>query len=179
MNRLLPAAVLGILVLVPTEMYSFEVATHRALSEKAVRSSNLDEYLRSQLSLPGGINELFGGMRVFEWVQEGSEREDDGGRFFNHFHNPLRAWGQAGLRGFGGVSSILWGQNPGQGFAWQNARTKYFEALTGTAKDDREAKFAATFQTLGQLMHPPKTRLCQLTPAMTGTPSSKDLKATP
>ncbi len=156
MNRILPVAALGILVLVWTDIYSFEVPTHRALSEKAVRSSSLDEFFRSQLSMPGGINELFAGRRVFEWVQEGSEREDDGFRFFNHFHNPLRTWDQAGLEIVGGSSSVLWGQNASQGFAWQKARDRYFQALTSTSPFFRDQHFAAAFRTLGQLIHLPQ-----------------------
>lgn len=156
MNRIVPVAALGILLLVWTDIYSFEVSTHRALSERAVRSSSLDEFVRSQLSMPGGINELFAGRRIFEWVQEGSEREDDSVRFFNHFHNPLRTWDQAGLGIVGGSSSVLWGQNAGQGFAWQDARDRYFQGLTSTSPFFREQPFAATFQTLGQLIHLPQ-----------------------
>ncbi len=154
------SSIVGILIVlqIPT-LHSFEVPTHRALSDLATRSSNLDDFLKSQLLLPGGINESVAGRRVFEWVQEGSDREDDGFRFFNHFHNPLRAWSQAGLRPLGvqlGSSSILWGQNASQEFGWQNARSVYFEALTSQTKQVRDEKFAAIAETLGQLIHLPQ-----------------------
>ena len=99
MNKNLAIILLSIFILLQNSTVgSFEVNTHRTLSTRSVDSSNLDNFLKIQLGLPEGINEVFSGKRVFEWVEEGSEREDDEGRFFNHFHNPLQAWNQAGLR---------------------------------------------------------------------------------
>ena len=72
-------------------VHPFEVSTHRELSQRAVRSSNVDNFLQAQLNVLRGIeNNIFNGNMVIEWIEDGSEREDDSGRFFNHFHNPLR-----------------------------------------------------------------------------------------
>lgn len=83
------------------DVSSFEVATHSALSDRAVAGSTLDDFLVSQLGLTGGINESLSNgttaRTVRQWVQRGSIREDDGTRYFNHFHNPLENWNQAGI----------------------------------------------------------------------------------
>src|SRR5215813_8985679 len=134
--------------------YSFEVETHREMSRQAVRSSALDDFLRTQLNFTGGVDEVLTGTPIIEIVSAGSVSEDDGLRFLNHFHNPLRTWNQAGLLGSTlGASSIIWGQNPAQGFAWQNARDEYFLALTSTSQQARDQRFANTFRALGQLVH--------------------------
>jgi hypothetical protein len=137
--------------------YSFETRTHSALSERAVTFSKLDNFLKSQLGLATGIDtNLLDGTTtrtVTRWVAEGSVREDDWSRYFNHFHDPLRAWNQAGLSLVGGESSALWGQNLGQGYAWKNARDTYFNGLTSPDKAQREQLLAQTFRTLGQLIH--------------------------
>ncbi len=136
--------------------HSFETPTHRLLTRQAVRSSNLDSFLKNELGISGGIEENVLGESIIGRTEDGSVSEDDSFRFFNHFHNPLRTWDQAGLRIVGGSSSVVWGQNSAQGFAWQNARDRYFQALTSTSPFFREQHFAATFQTLGQLIHLPQ-----------------------
>ncbi len=167
MSKIFPTILASLLILLQiSEIYSFDVATHSAASERAVGSSNLDGFLKSELNFPGGINEFLAGtsasMRVFEWVQEGTEREDDGDRFCNHFHNPLLAWGEAGLSipcsVSGNNSSVIWGQSPdlqpmGEEFTWQNARQSYFSGLTASTQAEREQQLALAFRTLGQLIH--------------------------
>lgn len=157
------------LLLVTSYANSFdEVITHPAISEQAVIKSapegfsSLDEWLQANLNFLNGINEdLSNGTEtrtVKGWVQEGSTREDDGIQYFNHFHNPLRAWDRAGLRILGlqiGNSSVLWGQNP-RGTLWQDARQKYFEGLTASTQSDRDGKLAETFELLGKLIHLPQ-----------------------
>ncbi|HKX05567.1 MAG TPA: hypothetical protein VJX71_23940 [Methylomirabilota bacterium] len=91
------------------------------------------------------------------WLVEGAIREDDFPRFLNHFHNPLAtAWSQAGLGGSVGQSAILWAQNPSQSapsWSWQDARQSYVDALTRSARADRDRGLAATFEALGRQMH--------------------------
>lgn len=147
--------------------YPFEQASHKDLSERAVLSSNLDTFLKTQLNALRGVEDQLLAMNIIDWVRDGSDREDDSGRFFNHFHNPLRTWDQAGLRlpliGQIGASSVLWGQRPelqpsdGR-FTWQDARENLFRALTfqgltARTQDEREAHLALTFRALGQLIH--------------------------
>lgn len=153
----------SLLLLCAPYAYCFDVGTHVDLAAKAVRSSRTEEFLEGQLNFLGGVAEAVLSKSAIGWFQEGSLREDDSVRFVNHFHNPLRSWNEAGLRAsglpvLGGRSSILWGQNRGQGFTWQDARQTFFEALTfqglsAATQKKRDGRLAVTFRTLGQLMH--------------------------
>jgi hypothetical protein len=158
--RTLPVIVLlcGLNSLLSSFASAFERDTHRELSARALRSSIGDEFLVNQVNLLAGISTQVSSNRVIDWVQEGSSREDDAFRFFNHFHNPLRIWNQAGLEVLevpvpGSQSSVLWGQSAGQGFAWQDVRQSFFLGLTAVGQAEREAHLADTFRGLGQLMH--------------------------
>ncbi|MFQ5598532.1 MAG: hypothetical protein ACE5GK_10830 [Nitrospiria bacterium] len=82
--------------------------THRDLSNVAAERSVLGKgYLRNVLGIEGALDarvhweggKLGKDRRIRQWLQDGGEFEDDSGRFFNHFHNPLRPhpWSDAGL----------------------------------------------------------------------------------
>jgi hypothetical protein len=89
-----------------------------------------------------------------EWLGEGGRREDDFLRFLNHFHTPLADWSLAGLLGSVGQSSILWGQKTDlSGWSWQDVRDAYFDALTRSARSEREARLTRAFEGLGRQMH--------------------------
>jgi len=98
---------------------------------------------------------------VVEWIKKGGTDEDGTsdylfmdlleGRYFRHFHDPLKPWNQAGLTLTvpDSKSSLLWAQDYGQSFSWNSARDHYYTALvTG-----EEGAYAATFKALGHLMH--------------------------
>ncbi len=141
-------------------------------------SNNLDDYL----TLEGNKK------KIREWLRQGAELEDAGsilqmaggyGRSFNHFHNPLKTWENAGLddRIFlppfhvTGESSLLWAQDSAkQGtytdlegdWSWQKVREHFYTALTGKdfngnikapTQVQREEYFARTFKGLGHQMH--------------------------
>ena len=103
----------------PNASRGFEGRTHQRISELATQSSNLNNFLTSVLGFefPQGINEpLFNGKRPIELIRDGSVDEDS--PFFrtrSHFHDPTRAWNQAGLKQIF-ESSVLWSQNPNQGW---------------------------------------------------------------
>ena len=158
--------------------------THKDLSEYAAENSVLDKNKGDYLKNLGFVEELKAEFRlsgskqsVTKWLREGAMLEDSSGplsvgyingkgRSFNHFHNPLKPWDEAGLNDwmgplhFIGKSSILWAQdgtyqrNFYEGnWSWQKTRGFYFDALTSTKKTDREANFAKTFRGLGHQMH--------------------------
>ena len=90
---------------------AFEVETHFVINEAAVLRSFLGSYLGEQLGLLDGIKaRLDGSTRVQEWVSLGGRWEDDGLRFFRHFHDPLKVWSKAGL-GTISTASVIWGQD--------------------------------------------------------------------
>jgi hypothetical protein len=136
-------------------VFGLNEPTHRIVNDQATNTPALDLYLQQNLGFSRGLDEKFQGQSVLAWVGEGGIREDEGVRFFNHFHDPLRPWGSAGLSSLFGSnpSSIRWMQNANSGWSWQNARDYYWTALTATTQAARDRNFADTFRALGQVMH--------------------------
>jgi hypothetical protein len=151
-TSILPAALSLSIILLVNPTHALNEPTHDIINQQATRQSNLDRFLRDQLAFEQGIEQSLNGRLVIDWLGEGGVREDDEARFLNHFHNPLRPWGSAGLFGTN-PSSIRWMQDDNSGWSWQNARNYYWTALTATTKADREKAFADTFRALGQVMH--------------------------
>ena len=91
--------------------------THKALSEYATESSVLNvnngNYLKN-LGFKFGLKEelAWGAQKqtVAKWIRDGANLEDIGSRPFNHFHNPLLPWLDAGLWG-SNQSALLWAQS--------------------------------------------------------------------
>ena len=143
---------------------AFETDTHTLLSLQATDASQLDTFLTTVLGFEfqQGVSEEVG-QGEFKKVSElianvGAVDEDKPDiRSRTHFHDPTKAWAQAGLQPGNFESSILWSQNPNQGLtgkhSWQDARTSYFKALTATDKPDRKKYYAETFESLGHLIH--------------------------
>ena len=88
-----------------SSIYSLEKETHAILNEKiaqgTINNFSLNTYLINQLGLKGGVNELINNKEVYRWIRDGGKTEDEPfyTRSFNHFHNPLLPWDQAGLKG--------------------------------------------------------------------------------
>jgi hypothetical protein len=146
---------LGIgLLLMPLAASGYEVATHDSISRVASVRSTLDEVLRVQLGLAGGLGTAIRGQALTAWLAQGGRREDDLIRFLNHFHNPLADWAAAGLLGSVGQSAIPWGQNTNlSGWSWQDVRNAYFDALTKPVNSDRDAGLARALEGLGRQAH--------------------------
>ncbi len=146
----------------PTALDAYDIGTHQRIAERATDQSVVNTYLRDQLDLREGANEIFLGRSVRDWITFGTRFEDEpSARVLNHFHNPLQAWGQAGLTlpvlGQRGQSSIFWGQNPNQNpggkWSWLDLRKKYAEALSLPTRFSRDRSFADLFRGLGHLSH--------------------------
>ena len=135
MKRTMAVAVLIFVSVFSGHAFSWDDGvTHKDLSEYAAINSILDkskgDYLNG-LGFPDGLytwlkwngNRTIKDGYIIEWLREGAMLEDssgplfigyiDGkGRSFNHFHNPLKPWAQAGLDDFfTGESSLLWAQD--------------------------------------------------------------------
>lgn len=169
------------------DVYSWDnVVTHKDLSYYAALNSILSkdkgDYLKN-IGFYKGLLEVFqwdGSSslkigNINDWLREGSYREDAGSnfqgfigmaRYNNHFHNPLKQWGSAGLDDtvlgvrYSGESSILWAQyGSWQGgyiegdWSWKKTRDCFYSALTTKKETDRRANFAQTFRGLGHQMH--------------------------
>ncbi len=163
------------------QAYSLQEDTHKAINEyiaqNIVNGYSLNNYLIGNLGFNGGAEEKISGygdgqvvfQEIFKWLGYGGVQEDRPGRKWdyvtgtptrsvNHFHNPLKPWGEAGLNDIlSGQSSIRWAQNtnqnPGGMWSWYDARTYFYTALTAAAKTARDENFAKTFRAVGQQMH--------------------------
>ena len=79
-------------------LYGYDLPTHQIISDRAVTVSSLQIYLRQELGLARGVDELILGRSVSDWITLGARLEDiPATRVRHHFHNPLRPWAQAGL----------------------------------------------------------------------------------
>jgi len=163
-TRLLIAAWICCLLSRASTSLAYDTESHRFLGQAAARSSTLDSVLRDHLDvLEGRTATLRSGrlaLPIEDWVGGGAFEEDvPAKRVFNHFHNPLRAWREAGLTLVGpiGDSSVLWSQRtsqqPGGTWTWAVARRAFLDALTLQSPDEREQRFAETFSALGHLTH--------------------------
>ncbi len=143
---------------VPIPAQAFNVSTHRRMNQEATSASALDTTLKSVLAFSAGINAMFGGLAVADWIQYGAEREDDfglvpraPGRFMAHFHDPLvDPWTVAGLDET--ASSAVWMQADVNDWSWQEVRQEYYWALT-SGSATRDYHWANTFRGIGQIMH--------------------------
>src|SRR3990172_6865100 len=72
--------------------------THAIVNEQAARLSQLDQVLRAHFAFREGLETRINGRAAREWLGEGGVKEDSPMcRSARHFHDPLKAWNQAGL----------------------------------------------------------------------------------
>ncbi len=150
-----------------SNVFSLQEPTHKSINQFVSQNTiidlfSLDSYLRDRLGFEDGATQILksnqGEQRIWQWIAQGGIEEDNPSlRSFNHYHNPLRIWNEAGLKGSVlGNSSIIWAQYRDQSFGkycWQDVRGYFYKALTSLDKVAREANFVETFSGLGQLMH--------------------------
>ncbi len=152
--------VLVCILLLPTSGWAWERNTHEELTEQAISTmeADLNSYLINNLGLEGGLNASVKGGTPRKLMIQGSNTEDDGRRFLNHFHEPIKNKGLE-LPVLGGISAINWSlqsigaQDGEDSFSWNDAREYYFKALTSETKAERDEYWGKTFRALGQVMH--------------------------
>ncbi|MGP0593852.1 hypothetical protein ACTRXD_15110 [Nitrospira sp. T9] len=135
--------------------WAWEVNTHKELTKEAITvvEAHLSTHLIDNLGLEGGLNASLPGGTPITLMQQGSNDEDNGIRFFRHFHDPIS---NAGLAHFD--SAIDWslrsiGNQGGDAYSWNDAREYFFKALTSPTKAERDQNWSKTFRALGQVMH--------------------------
>lgn len=139
---------------------ALEIDTHYFLNGVVVdqNKESINSYLNANLDFSKGAEEVVNGQEIISLIQDGGRFEDNGIRWFHHFHTPLEPWDQSGFKDLY-LSSILWAQKPvgTQSFfgnwSWLDARYDFYKALTATTDSDRQRYFANTFRAVGQLMH--------------------------
>lgn len=137
---------------------AWEIVTHKELTEQAIniKIDILNSYLKNNLGLENGLDEVVNEKTVRQWMIEGSDFEDTLPRFLNHFHDALNNRGlEAALSG---TSAIDWslaavGEQSFGHYSWNDAREYYFKALTSETKTERDEYWGKTFRAFGQLMH--------------------------
>ena len=135
--------------------WAWEVNTHKEITKEAITvvEAHLSTHLIDNLGLEGGLNASLPGGTPITLMQQGSNDEDNGIRFFRHFHDPIS---NAGLAHFD--SAIDWslrsiGNQGGDAYSWNDAREYFFKALTSPTKAERDQNWSNTFRALGQVMH--------------------------
>lgn len=159
---------------------AFNDKTHDRINRLAASLARIDGTISFDLFLKNSVGLIRGvadpapdatnrrDNTVQDWLAFGGIAEDIPlCRSARHFHDTLPPWRAAGLStmnpfigaacGFSFPSSIAWSQSPNQNIggqrSWADARTFYFNALTGKTQAVRDQAWANTFQTVGQLMH--------------------------
>jgi hypothetical protein len=192
-------ALASLLSLQYSVLWAYDGPVHREITRRATNDSQLDSILKDQLGMTDGINAklikiIADGTTVefiWQWIAFGSAAEDYGKkgrddfwttRAFNHFHDPLKDWDQAGFTSWVNqfyndaykrdpVSPILWSLKPGEqafdenstgDWSWAKAREYYYTYLTGkdlegnavaTTDNERKSNFSSCLRALGQVMH--------------------------
>ena len=162
-----------------TKVFSWNPdVTHRDFSlyaaEESVLSYDKGNYL-TNLGFSSDLDEEFEldsvKKTVIKWLAKGALEEDyaknwleilsGDSRFYNHYHNPLRLWPDAGLDNsiYSGMSSLIWAQNEVQQTfhmqdqSWRKVREFYYYALIASSDAERQMNYAQTFKGLGHQMH--------------------------
>ncbi len=143
--------------------FGYERATHRLINNAVSDTSVMDEYFSAELSRPvdarGRIADTYQGKSPYKLFEDAGDAEDGWPFYFrawNHYHDPIRAWGQAGYTGFSsGISSILWAQGAlsSNTWTWGNALSFYLGGLTAKDNSTRNQNLANLFTALGHLTH--------------------------
>lgn len=180
-----------------TTVSAYNGPVHAIINEMAAKEAlQLNLFLKDHLKIPLGIDQGLktnhGENLISHWLAYGGEAEDfnaaqwavdiNGTRAYNHFHDPLKNWDEAGLDaainviyfaryGQWPVSQIIWGLEPGRqdfprnqtgDWSWAKAREYYYRYLTGNdfagnpvavTQTERDTCFADCFRALGQVMH--------------------------
>src|SRR5713101_5348151 len=169
------ALIAAVAVLLPVAAECYERTTHADMSENAaLNSQRLSEHLADlglsslddKLTLEGTPQS------IRNWFREGAEREDDTlsetttfARYRHHFFDP-----RPDAPNFGGFTGVVqsigllsglpapdWALEPtpisSQIFGFKDARGYFLDALTKSAKTERDSQLALTFRTIGQVIH--------------------------
>ena len=134
----------------------FEVGTHRAISNVAIRRADcqVDAFLKNELLLTNGILTSTSQGGLASRLEGGAEDEDEQylTRPFNHFYNPVTNGGLNDLTS--GMNSLQWAYNAGNNNEdWTDARDSYYRALTQPTRNQRLTELATTFFRLGHVIH--------------------------
>jgi len=145
-------------LVLPSQSFAWnDKLTHRTLSKYAAMKLFEKAFLKTQIN----------GKPASEWIEEGSEREDDwpwywppSARSGNHFHAPNRPLERAGWQETEGMSTPLWAQNGkeqekffGGDWSWGKVRDHHYNYLTAMTKQAEDDNLVKMLKGLGYQMH--------------------------
>ncbi len=154
-----------------SNVWPYEVETHRDISREAYELAKINDFLAGQLAISGSTTLDRGSLQrrrdPLGWLREGSEDEDNDFNFRNHFYDPIF---NRGLDATGrllplgvpiplqGERSDEWGLEDPQEFAdqefsYRDAREHFRLSLTEADPQEREQRLANTFYALGHVIH--------------------------
>lgn len=153
-----------------------DMITHKDITETAIKKSNLDNYLISNLGISNGTDQIYGGKNIIQLLRDGSQHEDLGIRARNHFWNPLNNEGlddRVYLIHFTGLPNRSWalGQDESEipiyvcgtgdhskdstcnDYSWRKAKSEFYAALTSITEESRVKHFINMYESLGRVIH--------------------------
>ncbi|MGH7741103.1 MAG: hypothetical protein ACRENS_03685, partial [Candidatus Eiseniibacteriota bacterium] len=136
--------------------FGYEVETHRALSNVALRHSGcvVSSYLKTQLRLPDSIMTAVPGGTLSSRLEDGADHEDTEWptRPRHHFFNPITKSGLADI--FWGTPSLQWAyEDPLNHWSWRDARNAYQSSFTSGTPAQRAQALGDAFFALGHVIH--------------------------
>jgi len=165
--------ILLLLLVISTNAYTYEPATHQALSERAVERSILGDPSKQLLIDFALIDDIGSSSPIFststgienqsvvQLIRFGADFEDDieTERSLNHFYDPqndrpLFAFGETR-----GIASPDWSLGDvvditdEQEFSYRHANEYFRNAIVLSNKPERDQNWGLTFQSLGQIIH--------------------------
>ncbi|MHB8883413.1 MAG: phospholipase C/P1 nuclease family protein [Thermodesulfovibrionales bacterium] len=138
------------ILVLSAEALCYEVMVHEKISSSVIKISTIDAFLRTNLKLQ--LTDGFENRTIQEWLEKGSNWEDNNPRWLNHFYDPRSGQGLTDM--VSGRPSLEWGRDYwSNDWNWKKARQFYYFALTQSSEDKRQAKYAAVFRSLGHIIH--------------------------
>lgn len=145
-----------ILISIPCKAFTYETNVHMQITKRAISLSTIEQYLSKNLNISlsdkfsNGINRR----PASEWLELGSNWEDNAPRWLNHFYDPTTGKGLNPCPTLLCTPSIQWGKyNSANAWSWKWARDSYYKALTDAKPSYREIYFSYVFRSLGQIIH--------------------------
>lgn len=160
---------LSLWILMGATAFGYSTSTHRLVNDKVYVDSVLDEYFWGELGFAldskGRILNKYPVKQPWQLFEDAGVAEDSPPYYFrawNHYHDPILNWGEAGYSNPvlpDGMSSVQWAQDLSTDLSgpnywtWQRAYDDFLAGLRLPDAAAREQALGDLFTTLGHLTH--------------------------
>lgn len=138
----------------------YEVDTHAALTEASLANDQcqIQAFLKNELLMQSGLLTVVSSAgethSLLNWAKEGSKREDDDERYWNHFHDPILDLGLIIPFIAEGEDAVTWAiSSPNNDWDLAAASIYFRLMLTSQTPADRDYYAGKTFRAVGHFMH--------------------------